>query len=81
MTLRPSELAVLEVLIAANGRVVSRDRLMRRAGLEVAGPRRADSIVVELRRALGPDAIQTVRGRGWRLDRAVDIASRLQMSR
>jgi DNA-binding response OmpR family regulator len=80
MTLRPPERAVLDVLIAANGRVVSREHLTRRAGLNVVGPRRADSIVVELRRVLGPDAIHTVRGRGWRLDRAVDVDARLQTS-
>lgn len=58
---------MLDVLIAANGRVVSRQHLVRRAGLAGGDPRRADSILVELRRVLGQDAIVTVRGRGWRL--------------
>ena len=74
MSLRPHERAVLDVLIAANGRVLSREHLMRRAGLSDVGPRRADSILVQLRRVLGADAIRTVRGRGWYLTRDTDLA-------
>lgn len=67
-TLGIAETAVLAVLLEANGRVVSRRELVRRAGLRDASPRRADSIVVQLRRSLGEDAIRTVRSRGWALD-------------
>lgn len=71
MHLRPGERAVLDILQAANGRVVSRHELARRAGLRDASPRRADAILVQLRRSLGDDAIRTVRGRGWQLTRDV----------
>jgi DNA-binding winged helix-turn-helix (wHTH) protein len=67
-TLGPAETAVLAVLREANGRVVSRRELIRRAGLQHASPRRADSILVEVRRSLGDGAIRTVRRRGWALD-------------
>jgi DNA-binding response OmpR family regulator len=67
-TLGPAETAVLAVLREANGRVVSRQQLARKAGLRDASPRRADSILVQLRRTLGDDAIRTVRSRGWALD-------------
>jgi DNA-binding response OmpR family regulator len=67
-TLGPAESAELAVLREANGRVVSRLELARKAGLRDASPRRADSILVSLRRTLGDDAIRTVRSRGWALD-------------
>jgi DNA-binding response OmpR family regulator len=66
--LGPSEAAVLAVLREANGRVVSRRELARRAGLRDASPRRCDSIVMQLRRHLETDSIRTVRSRGWALD-------------
>ncbi len=65
VTLGAAETAVLAVLLEANGRVLSRREIARRAGLGAASPRRADSIVTELRRTLGEDAIRTVRSRGW----------------
>jgi DNA-binding response OmpR family regulator len=67
MELGKAEAAVLAVLTEANGRVVSRQELVRRTGLRDASPRRCDSIVVQLRRSLGEDAIRTVRRRGWAL--------------
>ena len=72
MALGPTEAAVLAVLMEANGRVVSRHELARRSGLRDASPRRCDSIVVQLRRALGDDAIRTVRRRGWALASSPD---------
>ena len=66
-SLTPRELAVLAVFLEARGRVVSRRELMRRSGLRDASPRRVDAVIVGLRRKLGDDAVQTVRGRGWML--------------
>ena len=63
----PAEQSVLTVLAAAGGRVVSRGELIRRAGLLGCTPRRADALIVGVRRALGPEAVVTVRGRGWRM--------------
>ncbi|MEO5678243.1 MAG: helix-turn-helix domain-containing protein [Acidimicrobiales bacterium] len=68
LPLTPQEVAVLATLADAQGRVVSRAELARRSGLSHASPRRADSLLVALRRALGGSALQTVRGRGWMLD-------------
>lgn len=75
------ELAVLKVLVDNPGRVVSRLELARRAGISQFGQRRSDSLLVEIRRALDPDSIRTVRGRGWMLvdsarDRARDLLAK-----
>jgi len=67
LSLSAQEVAVLATLADARGRVVSRSELARRSGLQHASPRRADSLLVTLRRALGDTAVQTVRGRGWML--------------
>jgi len=66
--LGPKELAVLQVLMAAGGRVVSRTELRRRAGLVGTSPTRCDKLLVNVRRAVGPSVVQNVRGRGWRID-------------
>jgi hypothetical protein len=52
---------VLRVLYEQRHRVVGR--------LELTGlsQRRCDSVLVGVRRTLGPDSIITVRSRGWRL--------------
>ena len=63
------ELAVLRVLHDSCGRVVSRRELARRVGLADRNSRRCDSLLVGLRRVLGPDSITTVRSRGWMLER------------
>lgn len=72
LPLSPHEAAVLAVLAESSGRVVPRTELARRAGLARAGARRCDSLLVGIRRALGPDSVRNVRGRGWML--TVDVA-------
>jgi DNA-binding winged helix-turn-helix (wHTH) protein len=72
------EQSVLSVLLANRGRVISRRELARRAGLAKLSERRCDSLLVAIRRALGPNSVVTVRSRGWMLnDDAVDAASTL----
>ena len=58
---------MLAVLVENSHRVVSRRELSRLAGLEGLSERRCDSVLVQIRRHLGADALTTVRGRGWRL--------------
>ena len=71
-SLGAQERAVLTTLLANRGRVVGRRELARGAGLAELSPRRCDSVLVGLRRALGNDAIVTVRSRGWMLNPAVE---------
>ena len=72
------EQSVLNVLLANRGRVISRRELARRAGLANLSERRCDSLLVAIRRALGPQAVVTVRSRGWMLSNdAIDAASAL----
>jgi DNA-binding winged helix-turn-helix (wHTH) protein len=66
--LGPRERAVLSALVGNGGRVVDRDQLRRDAGLDELSPRRCEAMLVGIRRALGPDAVVTVRRRGWRLN-------------
>ena len=61
------ERAVLAVLVAHRGRVISRRELSRQSGMTDLSVRRCDSVLVDLRRHLGRDAIITVRSRGWML--------------
>ncbi len=58
---------MLAVLVANRRRVVGRLELARASGLAGLNQRRCDSVLVGLRRALGADAIVTVRSRGWML--------------
>jgi DNA-binding response OmpR family regulator len=53
------------VLVANQRRVVGRRELARQAGLAELSDRRCDSVLVGVRRMLGPDSIVTVRSRGW----------------
>ncbi len=71
LRLSDREVALLDAFAHAGHRVMGRQELQRRIGLTRHDPRRCDSLIVQLRRALGPDAIVTVRGRGWRC--AVDV--------
>ena len=61
------EQTVLDVLLIHRGRVISRRELARRAGLANLSERRCDSLLVAIRRALGPDSVVSVRSRGWML--------------
>jgi DNA-binding response OmpR family regulator len=67
--LSETERAVLGALASVEGRVLSRSELAQRSGLAELSARRVDSILVSLRRRIGPDSIVTVRARGWRLAR------------
>jgi DNA-binding response OmpR family regulator len=70
------EQSVLEVLLANRHRVISRRELARQAGLADLSDRRCDSVLVAIRRALGPDSLVTVRSRGWMLsDEGIAAAS------
>jgi len=76
------EQSVLGVLLANRGRVISRRELARRAGLASLSERRCDSLLVAIRRALGPNSVVTVRSRGWMLsDDVVAAASALASDR
>jgi DNA-binding response OmpR family regulator len=69
---------VLAVLVANRRRVVGRRELSRAAGLAELSERRCDSVLVGVRRMLGPDSIVTVRSRGWMIaEHAVDLAEEL----
>jgi DNA-binding response OmpR family regulator len=76
------EQSVLSVLLANRGRVISRRELARRAGLADLSERRCDSLLVSIRRALGPNSVVTVRSRGWMLsDEAIAAAFELASDR
>ena len=76
--LPPQESAVLRALIICSGRVVSRRELSRLAGIAELNERRCDSLLVSIRKALGPESIRTVRGRGWMINHAaIDQATSL----
>lgn len=73
--LGPQERALLSALVECQGRVVGRRELARRAGLADLNERRCDSLLVSIRKCLGPDSVRTVRSRGWMLSPAsVDLA-------
>ena len=76
--LSETDLSILRVLLDAKGRVVSRESILRLAGLDNVSARRADSSLVVLRKVLGADSVVTVRRRGWMLsDEAHKAAAKL----
>lgn len=65
---------MLDALVATRGRVIGRAELTRRSGMAGLSERRVDAVLVEVRRALGEDALVTVRGRGWMIAPEVDVS-------
>ena len=63
--LSETDLSILRVLSYSKGRVVSRESILRLAGLDNVSARRAAASLVELRKALGADRVITVRRKGW----------------
>ena len=79
VALTRKQFAVLEVLVAAEGGVVSAEELLRQAWDENADPfTNAVRITVSaLRKRLGePWVIATVAGAGYRIDVELDVAAR-----
>lgn len=77
MALSDKDLAVLRVLFERQGKVTDRASLNKLAGL-TGTPRRCETILVTLRKALGNEAIVTIRRRGWMLSSsALPIVSQL----
>ncbi len=58
---------MLAALVANHRRVIGRRELARLAGLADLNERRCDSVLVSIRRMLGPESVITVRSRGWML--------------
>lgn len=58
---------ILDALLQQEGKITSRDTLMRLAAVESLTNRRVDVSIVVLRKILGQNSIQTVRQRGWML--------------
>lgn len=75
------ERALLAALVDCRGRVEGRRELSRRAGLIDLNDRRCDSLLVTIRRSLGPDSIRTVRSRGWMLSPEYVAQARLLLER
>ena len=72
LALAPKEFAVLELLLQADGRVVSAEELLERGWDEFADPftNTVRVTVMKLRRKLGdPPVIETVPGAGYRITR------------
>ena len=70
LALAPKEFAVLELLVSADGRVVSAEELLERAWDEFADPftNTVRVTVMKLRRKLGePQIIETLPGAGYRI--------------
>lgn len=76
LNLSATDTKVLRVLFESGGKVLSRETVMRKAGIDASSARRIDSSIVILRRVLGPDAVRTVRRRGWMLTEEGAMAAR-----
>jgi two-component system response regulator QseB len=61
------ETALLQELAVRPGRIVSRFEILRRVFETAEDPSIVETYVYYLRRKLGPDAVRTVRGRGYRI--------------
>jgi DNA-binding response OmpR family regulator len=70
LTLRPKEFDLLALLVAEAGRAVTRERIMADVWDTdwMGSTKTLDTHVLALRRKLGPEAITTLRGVGYRLD-------------
>ena len=75
VVLSETDMAILKVLTESRDRVVSRESLLRLAGLDNVSARRADSSLVVLRKLLGSENLITVRRRGWMLSDEAHIAA------
>ena len=79
--LSETDLSILRVLSDSKGRVVSRESILRLAGLENVSARRADTSLVVLRKLLGAENLITVRRRGWMLSDEAHKAAEKLLSR
>ena len=79
--LSETDLSILRVLSDAKGKVVSRESILRLAGLDNVSSRRADASLVVLRKVLGTDSVITVRRRGWMLSDEAHKAAEKLLSR
>jgi DNA-binding response OmpR family regulator len=70
LTLSPKEFDLLHLLVAHAGRVVTRDRIMREVWDTdwLGSTKTLDTHILTLRQKLGPDAIATLRGVGYRFE-------------
>jgi DNA-binding response OmpR family regulator len=70
LDLRPKEFDLLALLVGEAGRVVTRERIMREVWDTdwLGSTKTLDTHVLGLRGKLGPDAITTLRGVGYRFD-------------
>ncbi len=69
LELTPSQLEMLAILVANQGRVTSREELSKAVGLRRG--RSVDVMLCTLRKELGHDFIRNVRNRGWIVDPGV----------
>ncbi len=79
--LSDTDLSILRVLSDSKGRVVSRESILRLAGLDIMSARRADASLVVLRKVLGAENVITVRRRGWMLTDHAHNAAVLLLAR
>lgn len=66
LDLSPSQLEMLAMLVANQGRVTSREELSKAMGLRRG--RSVDVMLCTLRKQIGRDFIRNVRNRGWIID-------------